>query len=487
MVSLAAALAGPCERIKGRVMKRWWIIVLVLVVLVAGFLGLRALRSSRSAAAGTSFQTESIQRGELTATVGATGVVRSNQSALLSFGTSGTVDFVLQGLGEKVRAGEVLATLQKTSLSAQIIMAEADLVNAQRALDDVLASDQARAAAQLALAQARDALDKAQYTLTVRQAGNRASQDTIRGAEANLTLADEEVDRAEQIYSHSSGEAAKALALSNLTAAKQKRDSIQHNLNWYQGQPDEIEQALLEGDVAVAEARVQDAEREWERVKDGPTEEDIRAAQARVDAAKATIELARITAPFSGTITAIEVMAGDEVTPGTLAFRLDDLSRLLVDVELSEVDINRLQIGQQVTLNFDAILNQDYTGEVSEIGQVGNSVQGVVNFPVTIELKNPDQAIKPGMTAAANILVEQIENALQVPNRAVRVINGERVVYLLKNGQLEPYAVQLGVSSDLYSEVLDGEIKEGDQVVLNPPSYIFDPNQEPPFVQGMRQ
>jgi HlyD family secretion protein len=180
-------------------------------------------------------------------------------------------------------------------------------------------------------------------------------------------------------------------------------------------------------------------------------------------------------------------MTGDEVTPGTLAFRLDDLSRLLVDVELSEVDINRLKIGQQVTLNFDAILNQDYTGEVTEIGQVGSSVQGVVNFPVTIELQDPDQAIKPGMTAAVNILVEQIENALQVPNRAVRVINGERVVYLLKNGQLEPYAVNLGVSSDLYSEVLDGEIKEGDQVVLNPPSYIFDPNQEPPFVQGMRQ
>ncbi|MFN2274780.1 MAG: efflux RND transporter periplasmic adaptor subunit, partial [Anaerolineales bacterium] len=239
--------------------------------------------------------------------------------------------------------------------------------------------------------------------------------------------------------------------------------------------------------VAVAEARVKDAEREWERVKDGPTQADLQAAQARVDAAQATLELARITAPFRGTITDINVMAGDQVSPGTPAFRLDDLSRMLVDVELSEVDINRVQVGNPVTLNFDAVPNVDYTGELVEIGQVGGSVQGVVNFPVTVELKDADEAIKPGMTAAVNIVVEQIENALQVPNRAVRVVNGQRVVYLLENGQPTAVAIQLGANSDLYSEVTGGDIKEGDLVVLNPPSYIFNPNEEPPFVRGMRQ
>ncbi|MEJ2010654.1 MAG: efflux RND transporter periplasmic adaptor subunit [Anaerolineales bacterium] len=468
-------------------MRRWWIIALVLVVLVAGFFGLRAYRNSQAEAGSANLQTEPIRRGELTASVGATGVVRSNQSAVLTFETNGTVAYVHQGLGDLVAAGELLASLEKTSLSAQIIMAEADLVNAQRALEDLLASDKARAAAQQALAQARDALDKAQYTLTVRQQGNRASEDTIRGAEANLTLADQEVRRAQDMYDLAKGDAAKALALSNLVAARQKRDSIQRQLNWYLGHPDDIEQAMLEADVAVAQARVDDAEREWERVKDGPSQDDIRAAQARVDAAQATLELARITAPFAGTLTMIDVKEGDSVTPGTPAFRLDDLSKLLVDVELSEVDINRVKLGQPVTLNFDAILDRDYTGEVTEIGQVGNSAQGVVNFPVVVELKDHDEAIKPGMTAAVNILVEQIENALQVPNRAVRVIDGQRVVYIMKNGQPTPVAIQLGASSDLYSEVTEGEINPGDEVVLNPPSYIFDPNEEPPFVQGMRQ
>lgn len=468
-------------------MRRWWIIALVLVVLVAGFVGLRAYRSRQAEAGNASLQTEPIRRGELTASVGATGVVRSNQSAVLAFETNGTVAYVHQGLGDLVAAGELLASLENTSLSAQIIMAEADLVNAQRALEDLLASDKARAAAQQALAQARDALDKAQYTLTVRQQGNRASEDTIRGAEANLTLADQEVRRAQDMYDMAKGDASKALALSNLVAARQKRDSIQRQLNWYLGHPDDIEQAMLEADVAVAQARVDDAEREWERVKDGPSQDDIRAAQARVDAAQATLELARITAPFAGTLTMIDVKEGDHVAPGTPAFRLDDLSKMLVDVELSEVDINRMKLGQPVTLNFDAIPDREYSGEVAEIGQVGSSVQGVVNFPVVVELKDPDEAVKPGMTAAVNILVEQIENALQVPNRAVRVIDGQRVVYIMKNGQPTPVAIQLGASSDLYSEVAEGEINAGDEVVLNPPSYIFDPNEEPPFVQGMRR
>ena len=239
--------------------------------------------------------------------------------------------------------------------------------------------------------------------------------------------------------------------------------------------------------MAVAEARLADAQREWERVKDGPSADDIRAAEARVAAAQATLEMAQVTAPFTGTITAVNIKPGDQVTAGTLGFRLDDLSQHLVDVDLSEVDINRIQVGQPAMLNFDAIPSVEYTGEVIEIGEVGTSVQGVVNFPVTLVLANTNGEIKPGMTAAVNIVVDQLENVLQVPNRAVRVINGQRVVYLLQDNQATPVAITLGVSSDLYSEVLDGEIKAGDLVVLDPPTYVFDPNEEPPFVRGMRQ
>ncbi|MEA1978681.1 MAG: efflux RND transporter periplasmic adaptor subunit [Chloroflexota bacterium] len=467
-------------------MKRWVVILIVVGVLVAGFFGVQAYRQSQAQQSIEDLQTEIITKGDLTATVGATGSVRSNQTALLSFQTSGTVDFVHESLGERVSAGEVLATLKMSSLSSQIILAEAELVSAKRALDDLLHSRQASAAAQLALAQAVETLEDAEYVEYVRQEGYRASTDTIRAAEANLVLANEEVDVAQQRYDHASGDTSRALALSNLISAKKRRDSIQRNLNWYQGSPTEGEQALLDADVAIAEARLADAEREWERVKDGPNPDDIRAAEARVAASEATLDLARITAPFAGSITSIDVLVGDKVSPGTPGFRIDDLSRLLVEVEISEVDINRVALGQSATLNFDAVLDQVYNGVVVEKSLIGTSLQGVVSFPVTVELIDADEAIKPGMTAAVNIIVEQIENVLLVPNRAVRVRDGERVVYLLVDGVITPTTVVLGATSDLYSEILEGDVNVGDEVILNPPTILFEEGEPPSFMGRMR-
>ncbi|MES0344678.1 MAG: efflux RND transporter periplasmic adaptor subunit, partial [Anaerolineales bacterium] len=224
---------------------------------------------------------------------------------------------------------------------------------------------------------------------------------------------------------------------------------------------------------------------EWERMKDGPNPDDIRAAEARVAASEATLDMARITAPFAGSITSIDVLAGDQISPGTPRFRIDDLSRLLVEVEISEVDINRVALGQSVTLNFDAVLDQVYNGVVIEKGLIGTSLQGVVSFPVTVELIDADEAIRPGMTAAVNIIVEQIEDVVLVPNRAVRVRDGERVVYLLVDGVITPTTVVLGATSDLYSEILEGDVNVGDDVILNPPSFIFEAGEPPGFMGGM--
>jgi len=170
------------------------------------------------------------------------------------------------------------------------------------------------------------------------------------------------------------------------------------------------------------------------------------------------------------------------VAPGVQAFRLDDLTHLLVDVQVSEVDINRIQIGQPVTLIFDAILDREYNGVVIEVALVGSLTQGVVDFTVTVELTDADAAVKPGMTAAVNIVVSQLEDVLLLPNRAVRVLEGQRVVYVLRGTNPDPVKVTLGASSETMSEVLDGELSVGDQIILNPPT-VFDQSGPPPFVQ----
>ena len=86
------------------------------------------------------------------------------------------------------------------------------------------------------------------------------------------------------------------------------------------------------------------------------------------------------------------------------------------------------------------------------------------------------------MTAAVTVTVNEIKDVLLVPNRAVRVNDGKRVVYILVDGRPTPVAITLGASSDTHSQVVSGDLKEGDLIVLNPPA-VFEQN-GPPFMMG---
>jgi HlyD family secretion protein len=143
-------------------------------------------------------------------------------------------------------------------------------------------------------------------------------------------------------------------------------------------------------------------------------------------------------------------------------------------VEVSEVDINQVQAGQPAILTFDAILAKEYQGEVVEVAPVGNEMLGVVNFKVTVELTDADQDVRPGMTSAVEVVVSQLDNAMLIPNQAVRVEEGKRVVYTMdENGQLTAIEVTLGASSDTFSQLLEGDLQPGDVIVLNPPIDFF--------------
>ena len=192
--------------------------------------------------------------------------------------------------------------------------------------------------------------------------------------------------------------------------------------------------------------------------------------QARVDAAQATVNMQYIQAPFNGIITVVNNTPGDQVRAGDPAIRLDDVSQLLVDVEISEVDINSVEVGQPASLTFDAILDKTYNGVVEEVSRVGTSSSGVVNFTVKVKLTDADADVKPGMTSAVTIITKQLEDVLLVPNRAVRLVDGQRAVFILKNGQITRVDIELGSTSDLNSEVIGGDLKEGDVLILNPPA-----------------
>ena len=176
------------------------------------------------------------------------------------------------------------------------------------------------AQAQQNLASARDELRIAEYTRSVQQEGNRASESSINGAEANLILARDKLDNAKGDFDSapSSNDEAKALAQKNLLNAQRDYDSALRNLNWLTGRPTDIQQAMLDADVAIAQANVEAAERELEDRADGPHPNDVvlaeaqlANAQAQLAAAEAALANSELTAPFAGTVAGVMTKVGE--------------------------------------------------------------------------------------------------------------------------------------------------------------------------------
>ena len=289
---------------------------------------------------------------------------------------------------------------------------------------------------QVELAQARDALKDANYYLTVRQEGNRASANTIDAAEANLILANEEVDRAKEEYDHARGEASRALALSNLAAARNHRDSIQRNINWYYGVPTEIEQAMLEADVAMAEARVNEASQEYEKWKNGPDPDQVALSRANVANAEALLELARvqsesqlrsidimledttIRAPADAVVLTHSVEHGEVITPGVAVMTLGNVDRMTITVYLAENQYGRVSVGDMASVTADSFPGDDFEAEVIRIADKAEytprNVQTEEERQTTVyavELRVDDQEgkLKPGMPADVVFALEEVD------------------------------------------------------------------------------
>jgi HlyD family secretion protein len=492
-----------------------------VVLLAGGFFFYRS-RVAGQAAAAVSVQTATVQRGTVTASLSSAGTVRSAQSATIVWQTSGKVARVNVGVGDTVQVNQELAALDTNTLSPEVMNAQQDLVNAQKALDDLLNSTVQQAQARQDLVDAQTALNAVKQTAT-----NDAAQAQLTLATAQKAYDDAVKKRNAMNYPHSSDKLVienaqvdyllakndykdalhdfedvahkrltnpdRVAALKALLTAKQKMDQMLATYNWYilPWTPNDIAQAdgnvsvtkanldkaqadweiLKDGpnsaSVTLAEAKLADAQRAWDRVKDGPTQADITAAQATVDAAKATLDSVYLTAPFAGTVTQLDIKPGDIVSSGTDAFRIDDMSSVYIDLQVSEIDVNNLKLNQPATLTFDAIPDNQYTGVVTQIGIVGTVSQGVVNYPVTVRIDNPDPSVRPGMTAALSVVINQHENVLMVPNQAIRVSGNQRTVTVLFEGQQIPVPVTVGLSSDTETEVTGNQLREGDEVVIN--------------------
>ena len=200
--------------------------------------------------------------------------------------------------------------------------------------------------------------------------------------------------------------------------------------------------------------------------------------QSAIQDAKDNLAYYSIHAPFSGTIASVPVQKGDNVGSGTILATLITAQQTAT-VSLNEVDIAKIQLGQKVTLTFDAVPDLTMTGKVAQIDSIGTVSQGVVNYNVKISFDTNDIRIKPGMSVNTAIITNVRQDVLTVPNSAIKNQGGSTYVEMFSVPLLTPLpgiqgspstvlpteqAIITGVSDTTSTEIISG-LKENDEVI----------------------
>jgi RND family efflux transporter MFP subunit len=433
------------------------VIVVVIVLVAAGFLGLRQMNAS--AASTTRIPTTTVQRGTLVATVDAAGNVSAPQQASMAFQTTGRVVKVNYQIGDKVKTGDIVMELDTSDLQMALKTAQASLASAQANYDSTQAN------LQFALRTAQANLDSAKANYDSTKAKNDTNRDQLVVAKAALDKATVALQQAQTAYDPVSwrpdvGMTSQAAALQSAT------DDYNSALATYRITAAGINDTALR----TAQASIDTAQVGFEQAQKN-LDTSMRTAQAQLDSAKVAVDQAQqnlakaqVVAPFEGLVSAVNYDVGD--TTGTSAAAgVADLSKLQVKVTVAEVDMAKLKVGDTAQMTLDALPGNTYTAKVVAIGPVGTVTQGVVNYPVTVSVSDNDPAIKPGMTANLAITVDQRQNVLLVPIRAVRTQGNQKIVTVLYKGQQIPVPVQLGLENDTSAEITSG-LQEGDVILL---------------------
>ena len=207
--------------------------------------------------------------------------------------------------------------------------------------------------------------------------------------------------------------------------------------------------------------------------------ETLRSAQISMENLQDTMNNYTITAPISGTVIEKDVKAGDALTSGTTLCVLYDLSYLEMVINVDELQVSSLSVGQSVQVTADAVPDKTYVGEVTRVSMKGSSSGGTTTYPVTVRIDDID-GLRPGMNANAEIVVANATSALCVPNAAI--VQGGYVLVTkdspsAANAAPEMEApdgyvyveVKTGVSDDDYTQITSG-LKAEDTIAYDPNS-----------------
>jgi HlyD family secretion protein len=333
--------------------------------------------------------------------VTASGMVVPDYEAQLAFTLGGNVKLVNVALGDQVEAGQVLAELDNAAAQMQLNQAERTL-REMTSPAAIAAAAQAVATAQQDLEDAQNSSDSIIYP--------RASDELIKNTQGEIDLAKQQVARAADAYRQVArlpdGNPKKATALVAMTDAQLHLNSLIAKYNWYTGTPSDIDAAKAQADKDAAKAALQEAQ--WflsalkgEQIPDDATGSSLAALEQAKDnlrAAQENLDATRLISPISGTVAVIEVIPGDYAPPGRILAVVIDTTKLHVETtDLSERDVSKVQVGQQVTV-FVKATNEEITGRVTAISPLADTLGGDVVYKTTIQLDSLPEGLLAGMS-----------------------------------------------------------------------------------------
>ena len=397
-------------------------VLLVLLASAVGALGLwwRHGQSERHDNPGQA--AVKVVRRDFTSTVLATGAVKPQVGAEVRVGAriSGKVERLHANIGDAVKKGQVIAGLEKADLEAKVAQRQAEL-------------------------QMAEAKFSAVENLGPKEI--EKAQADVDKFEATMSLAKKDLARQDSLLKKSS-------------ASQHDWDRAREHLSVAEAQ-------LLATRKMLELAKTRYAE----NLKQARVE--IGRAKAALAEARAQLSYATITAPISGVIASVSTQEGETVAAGLNAptfVTIIDLNRLQVDAYVDEVDIGKINVGQQAEFTVDTFPAREFEGKVVAIYPKAVIQENVVNYDVVIEIAGAyDGLLRPEMTASVTILLDARENVLALPVRAVKRERGKNVVYVVTDGQPERREIKIGWKDGQWIEVSAG-LAEGESVLLAAPA-----------------
>ena len=442
-------------------MRRWGIILIILAVSIVG--GWAAYQQWLQATApAPAYSTVTVTRGTLVATISATGTLEAQRTVTVMFETAGKVTAVLVEEGAAVEKDALLVQLDDAEAQLQVALAEARLKAAEAQLAQLTTPP---SEAEIAAAQAALAAAQAAYQDLI----DGPDPDEIAAAKAAVDLARVDLEMAQSAYDRIKWrpDASSLPQARQLQIASINYEKALAQLRLAERPPSEAQTAQALANIAQAQANL-------DRLMQGPTEAQVAAQEAAVEQARVSLQQAllaldrtRVRAPIAGTVTAVHAEVGQWVGPGQPAVTLTVLRPLQITVYIDELDVAQVREGQTALVTVDALPERTFYGVVTYLAAVPTIQSGVVTYEATVELLEDDPALRPGMSAAVEIVTAQAENVLLLPNRVIRVDRETGAYYVeeLVDGEIVRTDVTLGLQNDEFSEIRSG-VEEGDVIVI---------------------